>query len=283
MGGMAGLVLSTLALTLTAQLPEEDFLDWGWRLPFVFSLLLVVLGVAARSRLPESQEFLDAKAAGTVIKAPLRKLFKEHRPQILLASIARAGEIAWVINVLVFTTAYVVTQLGLSKPMILNAILIGAVISMFGTLFFGFLADRIGLRRMYIIGAFGAATGIWPSFILLNTAEPLLVTLAVILALGVIHPMMYGPQGALFARLFGTGVRYSGVSISHQIGALVGGGLTPVLSSLLLAKSNGSPWLVALLIASFALIAAIAVRAMKRGDAGAPFAHQVEAQPRSEH
>ena len=271
MGGMAGLVLSTLAMILTAQLPEEEFLDWGWRLPFVFSIVLVVLGVAARSLLPESHEFLEAKAAGKVIKTPLRKLFKEHRPQILLASIARAGEMAWVINVLVFTTSYVVTQLGLGKSLILNAILIGAVISMFGNMLFGALSDRIGLHRMYIIGAFCAAIGVWPYFMLLNTAEPLFVTLAVILALGVVHPMMYGPQGALFSRLFGTGVRYSGVSISHQIGALIGGGLTPVLSSLLLAQNNGEPWLVALLVASFALIAAIATRAMDRTGASDAF------------
>jgi MHS family shikimate/dehydroshikimate transporter-like MFS transporter len=261
-GGMAGLVLSTLALSLTAKLPEADFLSWGWRLPFLFSMVLVVIGVIARTRLPESHEFQAAKQAGKVSKTPLRTLMRDHKKQILLASIARAGEIAWPINVLVFTTAYAVSQLKIGKPMILNAILIGACISMFGNTLFAALSDRIGYRRMYIIGTLCAAACVWPYFALINTAQPLLVGLAVAIALGVIHPMMYGPQGALFAGLFGTRVRYSGVGIAHQIGALVGGGITPVLSSLLLARSGGSPWMVALLITVFSLIAALAVKAM---------------------
>ena len=111
-GGMAGLVLSTLALSLTAKLPEADFLSWGWRLPFLFSMVLVVIGVIARTRLPESHEFEAARQAGKVSKTPLRTLVRDHKKQILLASIARAGEIAWPINVLVFTTAYAVSQIG---------------------------------------------------------------------------------------------------------------------------------------------------------------------------
>ncbi|WP_050463083.1 MFS transporter [Herbaspirillum autotrophicum] len=261
-GGMAGLVMSTLALSITAKLPEADFLSWGWRLPFLFSIVLVVIGVISRARLPESEDFAAARQAGTVSKTPLRALVREHKKEILLAAVARAGEIAWVINVLVFTTSYVVTQLQLGKPMILNAILIGACISIFGNPFFAAISDRIGFRRMYLIGAGVAAIGIWPYFAMVSSAQPLLVCTAVILAIGVVHPMMYGPQGALFASLFGTKVRYSGVGISHQIGALVGGGLTPLLSALLLAKNQGSPWMVAILITAFSLIAGIAVMAM---------------------
>lgn len=262
-GGMAGLVLSTLALSLTTKLPEADFLAWGWRLPFLFSIVLVIIGVVSRLRLPESHEFEQAQRAGTVSKTPLATLFGSHKKQIFLAAVARAGEIAWPINVLVFTTSYAVTQLKLGKPMFLNAILVGACISIVGNTLFAAISDRIGHRRMYVIGTLCAAVGVWPYFMLINTMQPLLVGAAVAIALGVIHPMMYGPQGALFAGLFGTRVRYSGVGIAHQIGALVGGGITPVLSSLLLARNGGSPWMVALLITVFALVAGIAARAME--------------------
>jgi MFS family permease len=267
-GGMAGLVLSTLALSLTAKLPEADFLSWGWRLPFLFSIVLVIIGVVSRLRLPESADFEAAQRAGTVSKTPLSTLMAHHKKQIVLAALARAGEIAWPINVLVFTTSYAVTQLHMAKPMFLNAILLGACISIFGNTLFALLSDRIGHRRMYVIGTLCAAVGVWPYFMMINTAQPLMVAAAVAIALGVIHPMMYGPQGALFAGLFGTRVRYSGVGIAHQIGALVGGGITPVLSALLLARSGGSPWMVALLITVFALVAGIAARAMRNVDEG---------------
>jgi MFS family permease len=256
-------------------LPEADFLAWGWRLPFLFSIVLVAIGVVSRAKLPESVDFTQAKHAGTIVKTPLRALWREQKRAILLAAVARAGEIAWIINVLVFTTSYAVAQLRLGKSMILDAILIGASLSMFGNPFFAVISDRIGFRRMYLIGTFCATAGIWPYFLLVNTASPLLVGLAIVLAIGVVHPMMYGPQGALFASLFGTRVRYSGIGISHQIGALVGGGVTPVLSALLLAKNHGSPWTVALLIAVFALIAAAAIKAM----APAEVIEEVSSQP----
>ena len=254
-GSYGGAILSTGALLLTSLLPESDFLYWGWRVPFLFSAVLVVIGLLARARLPETREFEQLKTAHAIARFPLRDLLRTQRRQIAIVFMARLGEITWSIFVLLFTVAYVTVQLKIPKPVILGAVMAGAAVAVFTVPLFAALSDRIGRKPLYLLGLIACALYVWPYFSLLNTRSPALITLAVVIALGVVHPLMYGPQGGFFADMFDTRVRFSGVAIG-AIGAIVGGGLSPVISSALLASHGGDPTTVAIYVAVSTLIGA---------------------------
>ncbi|WP_254067549.1 MFS transporter [Burkholderia sp. L27(2015)] len=168
---------------------------------------------------------------------------------------ARLGEITWSIFVLLFTVAYVTVQLKIPKPVILGAVMAGATVAVFTVPMFAALSDRIGRKPLYLLGLIACALYVWPYFGLLNTRSPAMITLAVVIALGVVHPLMYGPQGGFFADMFDTRVRFSGVAIG-AIGAIVGGGMSPVICSALLASHGGDPTAVAIYVAVSALIGA---------------------------
>ncbi|MGH8780088.1 MFS transporter [Paraburkholderia sp.] len=273
-GSYGGALLSTGALLMTSWLPEPAFLAWGWRVPFLFSAVLVVIGLVGRAKLPETAEFAQLQATRGVARFPLRDLLRNQFRDVAIVFMARLGEITWSVFVLLFTVAYVTVQLHLPKSVILGAIMSGAALGVLTVPLFAALSDRIGRKPMYLTGLLVCALYVWPYFSLLNTRQPMLVTLAIVIALGLVHPLMYGPQGGLFADMFDTHVRFSGVSIG-AIGAVVGGGLNPVICSSLLAQRGGDPRNVALYVAASVLVAACFV-ARARTRAG-PSAHLLQA------
>lgn len=266
-GSYGGALLSTGALLLTSRLPEADFLTWGWRIPFLFSAVLLVIGLVGRVRLPEAHEFEQMKATQAVARFPLADLLRNNRREIAIVFMARLGEITWSIFVLLFSVAYVTVHLALPRQVVLAAIMAGATLAVFLVPLFAALSDRIGRKPIYLAGLLACALYVWPYFTLLNTRDPALVKLAIVIALGLIHPLMYGPQGGFFADMFDVRVRFSGVSIG-AIGAIIGGGVSPVICSALLAARNGDPLWVACYVAASSLIAASFVLLAPRSGTG---------------
>lgn len=235
LGVPIGLLLSTGVFSLVSSLPNDQFLSWGWRIPFLLSVVLIAIGLFIRLRVIESPVFEEVKATHTVVKAPLIELFKRHPKEIFLALGTRfATDITFnVINV--FMLAYGTQQLGLSKSFFLNAILIGCVVELFTLPLFGKLSDRIGRRAVYMMGAVFVALYGFLFFMLVQTRDPMYIILAYIGGLALSQASVYAVQSTWFAELFGTRVRYTGASLPYQIAGIITSGPAPLISAWLFA------------------------------------------------
>jgi MHS family shikimate/dehydroshikimate transporter-like MFS transporter len=237
LGVPIGLLTSTGVFALVAQLPQEQFLSWGWRVPFLASFILIAIGLWIRLKVMESPVFQKAKAAGDVgvVQAPLIELFKRYPKQIFLALGTRfATDITFnVINV--FVLAYGTTRLSLPRGMLLNAIMVGCVCALFTIPFFGWLSDQIGRRRVYLLGAVFVAIYGFVFFYLLETKDQTLIFLAYAGGIALSQASVYGVQSTWFAELFGTRVRYTGASLPYQIAGIVTSGPTPLIATYLFA------------------------------------------------
>jgi MFS family permease len=257
MGGLAGLLLSTLVFTLvTAALTDEQFLAWGWRLPFLLSFLLVGVGMFIRMNIAETPAFAKVKAERKMHERPLVAVIRDYRKNTLLAIGMRFAENALFYVYTVFVLTYGQTQLGVSRSTMLMGVTAAATVGCFGVPFFGALSDRVGRRPVYLFGALFSLAFAFPFFWLLDTKSPLLMYAAIILGLNVGHDAMYGPQAAYFSELFGTRVRYSGASLAYQLSSVFAGGLAPLIAMSLLAW--GGHRAVAVYMATMAAITATA-------------------------
>jgi MFS transporter, MHS family, shikimate and dehydroshikimate transport protein len=258
-GAPAGFLLpSALFAILTATQSEETFLAWGWRIPFLLSIVLVGIGLYIRVKLTESPLFVKVRKQHAEDSRPVVDVVREYSRQILLGSGAKIAESALFTIYAVVVVAYAVNR-GIPKNVIANAILIAVAIELFTLPLFGALSDRIGRRPVYLGGAVLQFVIAFPFFMLVNTAQKELVWLAMVLVLSVGHAAMYGPQAAFFSELFPTRLRASGVSLVQQFGSLVGGGLASILTAWFLQLSGGEPWLIAGYIAVLAAITAASV------------------------
>ncbi len=270
----AGLVLSSLAMGAVAQLPEEDLMSWGWRLPFLASIVLLGVGWLIRTRVPESPEFTrrqDAPAPATAPAAatmPLAVVLREHRRAVLTIIGARMAENAWFYLSATFALAYATGQLALPRTEVLSAITAGAALSLVTMPLAGWLSDRIGQKRLYLIGLTMLCAYVWPFFTLLGTRELDQAWLALVLALGVVFPLMYAPESLLFARQFPAAVRYSGISLGVQVAGVLGGGLAPMIATALLAYGGGEPHYVIGYLLALAVIALISAAMMNSDTTG---------------
>ena len=264
-GAPAGQLIANGVLAFLAVFQDDAaFLSWGWRIPFLISAVLVVVGLWVRLQVEESPLFTAAReraetraSEGTVDKLPLLDVVRRYPREILTAMGARMAEnVSYYIFTIVITT-YVVEQLKLPKTFALNAVLIAAAIHFVTIPMWGALSDRIGRRPVYLIGAVGVGVWAFAFFALLNTKNFALALVAVVVGL-LFHGAMYGPQSAFFAELFGTKVRYSGVSIGYQLASIIAGGLAPIIAVNLLQRyHSGSA--IAVYVAICAAISVIAV------------------------
>lgn len=259
-----GLMLASIALGLVSLLPEQALFSWGWRIPFLASIILLVVGWYIRVKVPESPDFEKVKQQAEAVKVPALQVFKQHPKQLISIIVARAAENAWFYIASTFTLAYTTTQLGIARQEILFATICGAAVIMVMTPLCGHLSDKVGQRNMFMFGLCVLALYCYPFFSMLNSKDPVLVWTAIVLAIGVVFPLMYAPQAQLFARQFPAEIRYSGISISVQLAGVVGGGLAPLIATKLLSVGGGNPYLIMLYIASMAVVAIIATSFMPR-------------------
>jgi metabolite-proton symporter len=260
-GAPAGQLIANGVLAgLAAFQSEAAFNSWGWRIPFLLSAVLVLVGLWVRLRIEESPLFRAARERQEVTPAdrlPFLEVITRYRREVLTAMGARMAEnVAYYIFTIVIAT-YAKEHLGLGKSFALNAVLIGAAVHFFTIPLWGALSDRVGRKPVYLFGAVGV--GIW-GFVfiwLVDTKNFALAALAVTIGL-VLHGAMYGPQASFFTELFGTRVRYSGVSVGYQLASIIAGGLAPFIAVALL-KAYNSGFAIAVYVAVCAVISVIAV------------------------
>jgi len=255
-GVPAGLLLSTAVFAQFARLPEEQFLSWGWRVPFLLSILLVGVGLIIRVRILETPAFARLKEAGTEAKRPIVEVLFNHPKEVLLAMGARLAENGAFYIYTVFVLVYGTQKVGIARETVLNGILIAAACALVAIPLCGALSDRLGRRPVYLFGACVTGLFAYPLFWLLDTGSTPLVWLALVVALVFGHAPMYGPQAAFLSELFGTRVRYSGASLGSQLSSVVAGGLSPFIATALLPYGRGA---LASYIIAMALVTIIAV------------------------
>lgn len=259
-----GLMLASIALWFVSLLPEADLLSWGWRLPFIASILLLLVGWYIRIKVPESPDFEKIKDQAEEIKVPAMQVLKHHPKPLITIILARAAENAWFYIASTFALAYTTTQLGIPRQEILFATVCGAGLILFTTPLCGHLSDKVGQRNMFMFGLVILALYSFPFFSMLNSKDPLWVWTAIVVAIGVVFPIMYAPQSQLFARQFPAEIRYSGISISVQFAGVLGGGIAPLIATKLLSIGQGSPHLISMYIFSMAVVAIICTSFMPR-------------------
>ncbi|HYI42486.1 MAG TPA: MFS transporter [Sphingomicrobium sp.] len=230
-GVPAGNLLAAGVLALMAGLqPEEDFLEWGWRVPFILSALLVVVGWYIRNRVTESPMFekaLDESEAPP--KSPALDVIRERPKALLLGAGIRIGENISYYILTVFSLTFLVDVAAETRSLALNALLVGAAVQFFAIPFFAWLSDRVGRKPVYAFGGIGLALWCFVMFPMLASGDNGQIVLALVVGL-VLHGAMYGPQAAFITELFPTRIRYSGVSLAYQLTAIVGGSLAPIIA-----------------------------------------------------
>jgi MFS family permease len=262
LGVPMGLLLSTGFVQLMSSTTGPAFLEWGWRVPFLASILLVGVGLYVRLRVLESPEFAAVKKAATVEKLPVVVAFKTQWREILTSAFVRMSEQAPFYIFVTFVLSYGTRQLKLSQGSLLSATLIAAAVGLVSVPLFGFLSDLIGRRTMYGIGIACVALFAFPYFGLLNTTVPGLVLLAIVVSL-IFHDMQYGPQAALIAESFGTNIRYSGAGLGYQLASVIAGGPAPLIAAFILQQTASSTW-ISIYILGCCVVSAIALALMPR-------------------
>jgi metabolite-proton symporter len=286
----AGVALGNLLATgvlwvLAAVQSEQAFLDWGWRIPFLLSAVLVIIGLWVRLSIEESPVFkeakaeLDAKAEGRG-HMPIMEVIRMYPKEVLIAMGMRMAEnISYYIFTVIVLT-YAADYAAIDKAVILKALLIGAAIQFFVVPVIGAVSDRVGRRPLYLIGAVGVGLWTFVFFDLVDTKDPNKILLAVVVGL-VLHSFMYAPQAAFFSELFGTSVRYTGASVGYQLASIFAGALAPIIALKLLGDvDQANTTAVGIYVAIASVITIIAVlfaketsRSSLRHDRVIPDAH----------
>jgi MFS family permease len=260
-GVPAGLFLANLAVLAFSTIAGADFVTWGWRVPFLLSIVLVGIGLWIRLGILETPVFRRLVDQEKIEQAPMLEVWRRQPKEIILSALCRMGEQAPFYIFTAFVYAYCTGALKVSRDLVLVSVLSAAVVSLFTIPLAGHLSDRYGRRRVYMIGAL--MTGIYGFiyFALLNTAVPLLIFVAIVLSL-VPHDTMYGPQAALIAESFTGRLRYSGASIGYQLASIIAGGPAPLIATALFAAYH-SGFVVAGFIALCAIISLLATMGLK--------------------
>lgn len=264
--GPFSIVMATFAVSLVSRLPEEDLLSWGWRIPFLISIVLVAVGLYVRMKVEESATFAKVAAKREVVRVPMLEIFRHFTRPTMITLLVCLAETAFFYLTAIFALSYGTKTLGMPRPLLADALLYANCMAFLTVPLFGALSDRVGRKPVFMTGVIATMVYIYPFFLLLGTNDPALVTLAIVLAAGLIHPLMFGPEGSFFAEQFETRVRFSGVSFGKQVGTVLGGGLAPLIASALLLQFDNSfvpiviYFLVLATIALFATIAATETR-----------------------
>ena len=259
-GVPCGLFLANLAVLAFSQMSGENFLSWGWRIPFALSLVLVGVGLYIRLGILETPVFAKLVAERKVERAPMLAVIKQYPKEILLSALARMGEQAPFYIFTAFIFSYGTDALHVSRNFLLTAVLSASVLSFVSIPLFGHISDRIGRKNMYMIGAAVTVVFGFIYFAMLNTGSEKVIFLAVILSL-IPHDILYGPQAALIAESFTGRLRYSGSSLGYQLASIIAGGPAPLIATWLYGTYH-SAFAIAIYIAACAVITLVATALM---------------------
>jgi MFS family permease len=255
-GATIGFVLSSGAFMLMQQMSGDEFVTWGWRVPFLFSVVLIALGLYLRTHMAESQEFAEVSKQGKAARAPLIEVLRTCPRQILMVFGLRLGEgcASWIF--FAFSIAYG-KFLGLSNAFVLGALTFSMVMMIPVSLLSGYVCDRIGRKPVYLAGAISIVLFAYPFFMLLDTREPFTVVMALVLANGLVLGLLEGAQPAFISELLPARLRYSGLGIGREIASVLGGGVAPLIATALLQHYH-SAVPIAIYLGSVGLVTVIA-------------------------
>jgi metabolite-proton symporter len=260
-GVPVGLVLGTGGMTvLSATMSDESFNSWGWRIPFLASLVLVAIGLVIRLKILETPMFSKVLNEGKAAAAPVAEVVRRHWREILLSAGLRFAEQMPFYLFTTFVLTYVVQRHHYSKTFVLTAVLVGATVELATIPFFSHLSDSIGRKRVYLAGAVIAGLGAFPYFAVLTSGGKVPIFIAVVLSM-VVHSMMYGPQAALIGESFPTHLRYGGAGLGYQLASVFAGGPAPLLATWLLHET-GTPYSISIYIVVAAVVTVLCCLAL---------------------
>lgn len=258
-----GLCLASGVVAVMSSLPEDQFLSWGWRVGFVASIVLVAVGMYIRLKLAETPDFSKVKETGAEAKIPFVDMARRYPKNILLGMGARYIDGVFFNVFAVFSIVYLSNYVKVPRTTALWLVTLSAFVMIFAIPVFGRLSDRWGRPKIYAIGSLLLALSVYPAFWLMSTGDPMLVALALVLPFGIIYPMCYGPEAALFSDLFDARVRYTGISFVYQFSGIFASGLTPIVATYLLSANGGQPWYICAYVVFAALISMVSALAIR--------------------
>lgn len=262
LGAFIGLLLSTLVFRAVSKMPDAQFLSWGWRVPFVASFLLVIVGVWIRMTIAESPIFEKLKEQKQEAKMPIIEAVTKHPKNILIAMGARFAENGLFYVFTVFSLTYISTYLKVPRVVGLNGLLWAAFFGIFFCAGWGALSDKLGRRPVYMYGAIACGLLAFPFFWMLGTKVPWIISMAIVIPVCFGHAAMYGPQASFLSEMFSARVRYSGASLGYQLASIFAGGLSPLVATYLLAKgvaAGKGPTFIAYYMIGLVLITVVSV------------------------
>ena len=262
-GSPAGSILSTLVFIAVGQLDDKQFLSWGWRIPFLLSAVLVIVGLLIRLRVEESKEFEEVRERQDEVRVPLAEVFRVAPLVVLLGVGASVMGIASAYFNNTFTLAWATTDLGIDRQKMLNILLVGAMAQFLWQPVAARFSSRFGAARVMIVGLSFCALMIVPKFLALISTQALPIIVTLILST-VGSTAYYAMLASFLSAAFPANVRYTGVSVAYQLCATLIGGATPLIGQALLNSTGGSPWAVAAFYGSLLLVTAVSVAALAR-------------------
>jgi metabolite-proton symporter len=263
MGVTIGMFMGTIALWLMTMLPEELFMTWGWRVPFILSALLVIFGLWIRKGIDETPEFKKVQESGEVPKLPIVDTLKYHWREVLIAIGAKVVETAPFYIFSTFVVSYATANLEFTRTSTLTAVMIATVVTTILIPVMGNLSDKVGRKRLYVAGSVAMALFAFPYFWLLQQGSVALLIIATVIGLGIIWAPITAVLGTMFSEIFDVKIRYTGISLGYQIGAAVAGGTAPLVATALLVRFDNSYIPVAIYIIFTAVISLVSIWAVK--------------------
>jgi MFS transporter, MHS family, shikimate and dehydroshikimate transport protein len=258
LGNPMGRLVATGVFALATRLPEPEFLGWGWRIPFLASAVLVIVGLVVRYQLSETPAFEKMRKEDNIVKMPALEALSKYRRETLIAIGLKVTEVAWVGILSVFAVTYLTKRLGMSQSFVLEAITLATFVELFAMPFAGWLSDRVGRKAIYLAGTIFSIVFAFPLFWLFETRDPTIILLTFVIGISGAQGIVFALHASFMPELFGAKVRYTGISLGFQVGAAIGG-VAPLAAAAATGWSGGVTWPVSLMLLTLGIITLVAV------------------------